>query len=317
MDQSSASTVADTSMNRHRASPAASRIAFAVVAHKAPEQVAGLISTLDLGPHVCVVHCDRKAGPRLGEEIRRLIPASIRDHVRFIQTRSVTWGGWGLIGATLDGMRVLLDWHDEWSHFVNLSGQCLPTRPVSELATFLARHPQANFVEWFDARTEFPRALRWSRFHYIDVGGYILFTPFPSYMPSRMRIHKGSNWVMLSRAFCQSAVGDAAVRAEIEAFKHAKLPEEMVFQTVLMNGPFRDTVINDSRRLIVWPKAGAPHPRILTMRDRERLDVPGPFIARKFDVAVDADVVRLLVSRAGGDPGIVPVAAQPASLSHG
>jgi hypothetical protein len=285
------------------ASPASStavdqeaRVAFAVLAHKNPDQVAKLISALDLGSHCCVVHCDLKA-TGLSEEIERRLPPSIKAHVRFMDSRSVTWGGWGLIGATLGAMRTMLEWRKDWTHFVNLSGQCLPIRPVRDLARFLEAHPGCNFVEWVDARADFRRALRWSRFHHLEIAGRVVFTPIPRRLASR-HIYKGSNWVILSRHFCEFVQDDPVMQAQIEAFRHAKLPEEMVFQTLLMNGPFRDTVVNDNKRLVIWPYRYAPHPVVLTVGHLGELDTLGPFFARKFDIELDSQVVEMLVHRA-------------------
>ena len=284
---------------------AAPPIAFAVLAHKNSEQVASLIASLDLGANICVVHCDTKAGPDFERDIRRRLPGDFTPYIRFIERTSITWGGWGLAGMTLEAMKALLDWRQDWGHFVNLSGQCLPTRPVPELARFLASSPDANYVESVDAEREFRRALRWAGYHYVELGGRLYFTPIPRSLPADLHLYKGSCWVMLSREFCRHVLEDQGARRIITALRPAKLPDELLIQTIICNGPYEHTRIDDNKRLIVWPGPRSPHPEILTMQHLPLIESPGSFFARKFDVTVDRRVVETLIDRARVERGAV------------
>ena len=78
----------------------------------------------------------------------------------------------------------------------------------------------------------------------------------------------------------------------------AKLPDEMLFQTIIFNGPYNGTRIDDNKRLIIWPGPRSPHPEILTMRHLSQIESTGAFFARKFDAVTDHQIVDTLVQKA-------------------
>jgi hypothetical protein len=70
----------------------------------------------------------------------------------------------------------------------------------------------------------------------------------------------------------------------VSFFRFCHAPDELFFQTILMNSPFRDRTA-DYLRYIDWSKTKI-HPRFLdTDEDLERLRVSQALFARKIDVA--------------------------------
>jgi hypothetical protein len=72
-------------------------------------------------------------------------------------------------------------------------------------------------------------------------------------------------------------------------FRRVRVPDEIFFQTLVMNSPFRDR-ITDPLRYIAWD-GDSDNPRILTMADLDALMASSSLFARKFDPAVDAEVL--------------------------
>jgi hypothetical protein len=70
---------------------------------------------------------------------------------------------------------------------------------------------------------------------------------------------------------------------------------EMMFATILLNSPFKNRVVNDTLREIIWNE-GAPNPIYLTKEHYQRLAAQGPskLFARKFDLNVDSTILDLL-----------------------
>ena len=64
-----------------------------------------------------------------------------------------------------------------------------------------------------------------------------------------------------------------------------------------MNSPFRETLMQDYKRLIVWASSGAPHPNILSLQDMPKIAADGHFFARKFDAGTDRAVIDALLAR--------------------
>ena len=80
--------------------------------------------------------------------------------------------------------------------------------------------------------------------------------------------------------------------AYVRFFKHAFVPGELFFQTIVLNSPFRETIVNDNLRFIDWPEK--PGPTILRVERLSRLLESGKLFARKFDSTVDAAILDAL-----------------------
>jgi hypothetical protein len=88
--------------------------------------------------------------------------------------------------------------------------------------------------------------------------------------------------------------------------RHVWIPDELYVPTVLMNSEHAVDVIGENLWHIEWPPAPARHPDVLTREAMPRLresatnggDFGGParrkLWARKFDTAVDGDVLDLI-----------------------
>jgi hypothetical protein len=69
--------------------------------------------------------------------------------------------------------------------------------------------------------------------------------------------------------------------------------DEIVFQTILFNSPFKNAMVNNNLRYIDWSEKKAS-PRVLTMQDAELLMQSDKLFARKFTLAVDATILDFI-----------------------
>jgi hypothetical protein len=67
----------------------------------------------------------------------------------------------------------------------------------------------------------------------------------------------------------------------------------MFFETILMNSPLKSRVVNDSKRYVDFTRKER-HPKILTKDDLENMKKSGKFFARKFNLAVDKDILDII-----------------------
>jgi hypothetical protein len=79
----------------------------------------------------------------------------------------------------------------------------------------------------------------------------------------------------------------------IRFFRHALHPDELFFQTVLLNSPLADTVVDDHLRFIDW-RDDPGSPAVLQTPDRDAMIASGKLFARKFDTSVDEGILDLL-----------------------
>ena len=76
-------------------------------------------------------------------------------------------------------------------------------------------------------------------------------------------------------------------------FEHTLIPDEMYFQTVLMNSKYRDNVVSEFIKESVWDWEGhsGTHPLIYGARDFDKLKNSDKLFARKFDTDVDYEIL--------------------------
>ena len=99
--------------------------------------------------------------------------------------------------------------------------------------------------------------------------------------------------MILSRDFCEYVANSSNVwRAQL-FFRNTYVPDESFYQTLLMNSPFRHTLINDNRRFIDWT-SGPERPRILRMSDLFRLTESDALFARKVSAKKDNALIERL-----------------------
>ena len=209
------------------------------------------------------------------------------------------WGSFKLVQATLDAMEHFREM--PYDYFINLSGQCYPLRPIEQIKQRLAAADGRAFME----HEPFPRE-RWGE----EKGGFrrvenIFFRPFRHAniwsvprirkMPLGMHPHGGAQWFCLPKKHVEFVLSFLEEHSEVISFyKRSLIPDEMFFQTILMNSELRDEVINDSKRFTDWQKKCTPLPATLLTEDLPRLERCNKFFARKFDTLLDARILDLL-----------------------
>jgi hypothetical protein len=290
-------------------------LAFVILAHKNARQVARLFRAVHRSGDVVVLHFDRRADPalhRLGRELART-----HSNVVLLRSRSIFWGGYQIAAVQIEAIAAALRISDHWHHFINLTGQDFPIKPIGQLDAYLAAQPNANYVSWFDplasplwqnARERLTRYyFEWPWLERVlrlrGVGrrlrqllhwqNQLPHIPGLSRKWPEFQYYGGANQVVLSRSGARYLSTDPAALRIVRWLKHAALVDEIVFQTVLLNGPLAPTVINDHLHEIDFP-AHSPHPRTFRSDDFDRLVQSPDFFARKFDEAVDAQILDRL-----------------------
>jgi len=82
----------------------------------------------------------------------------------------------------------------------------------------------------------------------------------------------------------------------LDFFRHTFAPDEIFFQTIIMNSPLKDTVMNDNLRYIDWSRKGVPLSAFLTIDDADNLLNSSKLFARKFDIELDEAILDLIDS---------------------
>jgi hypothetical protein len=119
-------------------------LAFIVLAHHRPDQLAILLGALQHPQTRAYLHIDRRS--RLAPFQGALSAAGVAD-VEMLPRHRCRWGGIGGVDAALEGLRRAHD--DGCDYFVLLSGQDLPLRPAGELVDFFEERREDSYLGYF------------------------------------------------------------------------------------------------------------------------------------------------------------------------
>lgn len=280
-------------------------LAYIISAYRYPEQVARLIHRLSADSTSFFVHVDRKTEDRVFDDIVN----RLRGHpaVYFLKRHTCAWGGFGHVRASLKGIAQILRTGIRFDYAILLTGQDYPIKPNREIMAFFEQHRGELFLEFFPLPND-----RWENrgivggMERIEVWHWRLGTRhwrFPPgqnplirrRFPSGFRPFGGSSYWCLSRD-CIQYIHDFTTRnrAFTNFFKRVDVPDEIFFQTIILNSPFRPMVVNDDLRYIEWNDPTSGSPAILRVSDFANLVATPDLFARKFDARVDAKVLDLI-----------------------
>ncbi|QQL50318.1 beta-1,6-N-acetylglucosaminyltransferase [Mucilaginibacter ginkgonis] len=274
------------------------RHACLIITYTSAVQTMRVIKKLDNGKFDFYIHLDKK----IDMDTHR----SLFDHpnVYFIKNRiKVNWAGFTIVQATFNGIKEIVASGREYDFINLLSGQDYPVKSADYISDFLDEHKGQqlinvwNFAQWEEALA------RINRFHLTDKifkGKYFLERML-NWVAGKRPTPKGLTFYGNNSTFWTLSP-DAAkyVVDKVESdqklynfFRYTWGSDEFVFQTMLMNSHFKDDVVGKNFRYTDW-SAGGAHPKLLKTEDFEMIDASDAIFARKFNIAVDENVLDLI-----------------------
>jgi hypothetical protein len=279
------------------------RVAYVVSAYKYPLQLGRLLRRLSTPAASFSVHVDRKTRP----SVVRAMWAAAEDvpNVRFLPRHISHWGGFGHVRATLKGLAGVVEGDIPFDYVVLLTGQDYPLRSARAVERFLGDAGGRSFMNhWplpvppWGPRGGLDRLENW---HLITYRRLHLGLPLRRRLPGGLQPYGGGAYWCLSRTVAEYAHEFVLQNpAYVRFFKHVFIPDELFFQTIIVNSPLRDTIVNDNLRYIDWSRE--PAPAILRSADLPQLAASGKLFARKFDMTVDATILDLLDQQSENEP---------------
>ena len=181
-----------------------------------------------------------------------------------------------------------------------------PIKTSAYFVEFFKKNSNTEFINYFDfpdAKSGWPGNNGLDRIEYYnfhDIWDYKIHEQFEK-IAGAIRIQKrlgfkrkiaakmpklygGSTYWSLSRE-CLEYVVEFTKKNKwvLNRFKYTLCAEEFYFQTIIMNSPFADKVINDNLRHIDWVARNGNNPAVLDETDLEKLKETNAVFARKFD----------------------------------
>jgi hypothetical protein len=259
------------------------RIAYIILAHQLPNQLARLVSRLDAPSISFFIHIDANTDDATHAE---MVDGMIGQYnVHFLPRHQSAWGGWGAVAAMLEGLEQVIRAKVLPDYVILLSGQDYPLRTPKDIEAFLAEHRGTSFID----ASQLPD-YSWNWHGAID-----RFHGQP--LPSGMEPFGGSAWWALS-GDCAAYVKGVADGGLTPLFEGVSNVDEHFVQTVVANSPFRDRLSSSVDAAAVqgvhyidWHRGP---PKVLGVEDFERLFASRALFARKFDMAEDSTILDMI-----------------------
>ncbi|WP_207512767.1 beta-1,6-N-acetylglucosaminyltransferase [Longitalea luteola] len=291
------------------------KLFYLILAHANLHQVDRMINALRHEHAEFLIHLDGRVPP---DDIERSGFYGAPKVTVIKERYNITWGGYNMVRATLSLMKAACQ-KKEPGYLILLSGQDFPVKSPEVIYDFLLKNYGREYLEHFplpDVRWSPYFGLDRMRFHwFIDALGldasyevYELqknkdmtrpyFEDFPPY--------GGSQWWCITTE-CATYILKflRSNRLYEEFFQTCLNPDEIFFNTLVLNSPFKEKTVNNNLKYIVW--TGGPHPRILTMYDWEPIMQSENLWARKFDDVESASILDQLEKHINeNSPTIIP-----------
>ena len=299
------------------------KVACIVLAHRSPEQLGLLLSTLRSANLKVYLHLDSRART---DRFRLTLSEAMANGVTMLQRRPARWGGPGIVDATIDGLIRAVQ--EDCDYFLLVSGQDFPTRPIDEIIAFVEKNRSKSYIQYWGLPTS---QWRFGGRDRIEFYTYDLFdrreTCIPAgedvstlnwrgralnqvlrvralfqgerRFPAYARPVGGIQWWNLSRAAARHILTFLGEHPDYRRYhEHTLAPDELFFHSILLGTEFaaREEVVNDDLRYMDWDPA-SDHPRTLTSHDLPAVLHSNDLFARKLDLAVDRRVLSELHAR--------------------
>jgi len=303
------------------------KVVYLIASHKNPEQTSRLAKVIRNGSpnSLILVHHDHSSSAFNDSCLEGLanvvlVPNSVH----------IEWGGISMIKMVLHCIRYMLDKSITFDWLVLISGQDYPVKSLQRIEQDLAETEYDGFMTYFSLfnSDSLTRKLIFDRyyFRYFKLPTHWRITSilsrikkinerqpfvriFPGLRNASPRIGfrryrtifsesfqccKGQFWFMLNRksvCFLENFLSEHP--DTLKYYSRSMIPDESLIQTILSNNEGLK-IKNDHLRFMDWSVSNLSHPKVLGIDDFEEMVSSGAHFARKFDIAVDSDVLDML-----------------------
>ncbi len=275
------------------------RFACLITTYTSAKQTKRLIDKLNNGDFDFYIHLDKKIDINSHSELFNV------PNVFFVKDRiDVKWAGYTIVEAAFNGIKQIAASGIKYESISLFSGQDYPIKSAAYISDFLGKMTGKQLIKFWSFDTEWTEALkRVYKYHFTDVvfkGRYAVqsvlnFIVRKRKIPGQLKFY-GTNstfWTLTPDCALYVVNRVEADKKLTHFFRYTWGSDEFVFQTIIMDSPFKDSMINNNFRYSDW-SAGGARPKTLLTEDYEKIVATDNIIGRKFDVNVDENILDLI-----------------------
>jgi Core-2/I-Branching enzyme len=289
-------------------------IGYIILVHNNPQQVANLVSTLHRKNYLFFIHVDKSVNSR---PFKQYLDQTGFKNILFLKRYKSKWGSNSLLKASLEG--VIEAMKHKVDYVVQLSGSDFPIKSNSYIANFLRENKEISFISYYSIPAPYwkpNKEVNRIKKYYFYLGNKLFeypmsedepslkrriiniilsfFLPKQRVLPNNLKMYGGEFWFGLSKEACNEILAYSKRTPQLLSFlKYALCPDEIYFQTALLNSNYKKTnVVNRCLTYINWKDKNSPSPEYFIDDDYDNLIQSDALFARKFDPLENSKLMR-------------------------
>lgn len=246
-------------------------VAYLILCHSSRSFLLDLFRYIYRKSDAYILHCDKKSPAGLHELTSQL--AGSFENVNSLPSRFCSWGAFSLVSTTLEGMTYALNHLPRWDHLAILGESHLPLvspemigERLKSGVSYISTWPVASLPEGGKSDVRHRFSLR-----YRELPGVGSFGCERQVLPRQWpdKLYHGSQWMVLSRVACESALGSVSRTADWDTFEHSLLADETALQTLIMSlpGTGPDSVQFVNQTFVATPHLSGSNDMIFSMEN--------------------------------------------------
>lgn len=286
--------------------------AILITAYKNYDHLEDLVNFFDDNFNI-YIHIDKKSSISK-ENLNKL---SSKKRVQYVsQQYKINWGGINHLKAILELAKEAVDNKDN-KYFHLITGHDYPIKPIEEFSKFFDKNKGNNFMEYHTLPySSWPedgmdRLSRYNMYDLLDgrtglnerlIKGFSKLQKAIGFKRSFGKdfppLFGGSTYWSLKRESLEYIFQYMNDHPKyLKRFNYSFCSEEIFFQTILLNSPMKETIINNNMRFIIWEERNGNFPANLDFSDYENIKKSDALFARKFEYPVS----QLLLNKIKAD----------------
>ncbi len=277
------------------------KIVYSIFDYQNPKRIARLINRLNSESDYFYVHFDTSIGREKFYAWKKVLEESCpKSNLQVVSEVRCAYGTFGLVDANLNAMRFYEN--VDYDFYIDLSGDSYPLKPQKVLKKKLVEKNSA-LIDYF----EIPHS-EWyqgglhrlnNKYYCVPIKKYpyVRFFKIPRLrkgLPGGLKPYGGLGNRCLQKKHVQYLLKFIDDNPSVVSFfRRVWGPGEIFYQTILLNSPLKDSIINDSIMYVDFSE-GKSNPKMLTSADLEVIKNSGKLFARKFSSSVDDKVLDLI-----------------------
>ncbi|HEY9638858.1 MAG TPA: beta-1,6-N-acetylglucosaminyltransferase [Coleofasciculaceae cyanobacterium] len=281
------------------------KIAYIILTHRLPDQLTRLIYQLRDTGDSFFIHIDDRSDRKAGRNLSRHLGSQLGNQpdIHFLKRYACYWGGFGIVKATIEGIKGIVESGVEFDRVILLSGQDYPIKQKSYIKAFFEKNCDKEFMEsfiltsknpWSEHGGSYKDLVRIMHWHFL-LRSRPLHIPIERNFFQGIQPYGGSQWWCLSKKCIEYVHHFIQGNPKfVNYFKYSFIPDELFFQTIVSNSPFAEKVTGDNLTYADWQNPNPNYPAVLGKRDLDALLASPKLFARKFDGNRDTEILDLI-----------------------